>query len=38
VLDEDELAAMNLGDELKWKAYDALKVLREVMKSKNPPS
>jgi predicted RNA-binding protein associated with RNAse of E/G family len=38
VLDEDELAALNLDDELKQKAYDGLKELQEVIKSKNPPN
>lgn len=44
VLDEDELEALNLDDELKQKAYDALKELKEVItkrrksgESKNPP-
>ena len=44
VLDEDELEALSLNDELKQKAYESLKELKEVItkrrnsgKSKNPP-
>ena len=44
VLDEDELEALNLDDELKQKSYGALKELKEIItkrrnsgKSKNPP-
>ncbi|CAG0986876.1 hypothetical protein ANAEL_02072 [Anaerolineales bacterium] len=38
VLDEDELVALNLGDELKQKVNDSLRELQEAIKSKNPPS
>ncbi|MBI5951410.1 MAG: DUF402 domain-containing protein [Chloroflexi bacterium] len=45
VLDEDELEAMNLDDELKRKVYGSLKELREEIakrrnggESKNPPN
>jgi predicted RNA-binding protein associated with RNAse of E/G family len=37
VLDEDELEALNLDGELTRKAYDSLKELQEVIKSKAPP-
>ncbi len=37
VLDEDELEALNLDEELKQKVYDALRQLQEDFKTKNPP-
>jgi predicted RNA-binding protein associated with RNAse of E/G family len=37
ILDEDEMEELNLTDELKQKAYDSLKELQQVIKSKNPP-
>ncbi|NOT03504.1 MAG: DUF402 domain-containing protein [Anaerolineales bacterium] len=38
VLDEDELDELNLDDELRRKAYDGLRELQTVLKTKNPPS
>jgi protein associated with RNAse G/E len=38
VLDEDELDALNLDEELKQKVYESLKELQEVLQTKNPPS
>lgn len=38
VLDEDELEALGLPDDLKQKAYAGLKDLQKYMESKNPPS
>lgn len=37
VLDEDELAELNLDDELTRSAYLGLKELQALMESKNPP-
>jgi len=37
VLDEDELEALGLPDDLKQKAYAGLKDLQKYMESKNPP-
>ncbi len=37
VLDEDELAELNLDDELKRKVYDGLQELQVAFKTKNPP-
>jgi hypothetical protein len=44
VLDEDELEALSLNDELKQQVYESLKELKEVItkrhnsgESKNPP-
>jgi protein associated with RNAse G/E len=37
VLDEDELEALGLPDDLKQKAYLGLKDLQRFMESKNPP-
>ena len=34
VLDEDELDALNLDDDLKQKAYDGLKELQQLIKQK----
>ena len=38
VLDEDELAELNLNEELKQKVYDGMKELQESFRTKNPPS
>jgi len=38
VLDEDELEALGLPDNLKQKAYAGLKDLQKYMESKNPPT
>ena len=38
VLDEDELAELNLNDELRQKVYDAMKELQDFFRTKNPPS
>jgi len=38
VLDEDELEALSLDEELLQKVCDSLKELQEVIKTKNPPS
>lgn len=37
VLDEDELEALGLPDDLKQKAYAGLMALQKYMESKNPP-
>ncbi len=37
VLDEDELAELDLEDELKRQVYDGLQELQAVFKTKNPP-
>lgn len=37
VLDEDELEALGLSNDLKQKAYAGLKDLKKHMESKNPP-
>lgn len=37
VLDEDELEALSLDEELLQKVCDSLKELQEVIKTKNPP-
>jgi predicted RNA-binding protein associated with RNAse of E/G family len=38
VLDEDELENLNLDEALKQKAYESLRELQGLLKSKNPPS
>ena len=38
VLDEDELAELNLNEELKQKVYDGMKELQDFFRTKNPPS
>lgn len=38
VLDEDELADLNLDDALKKEMYKSLNELQELLKTKNPPS
>ena len=38
VLDEDELAELNLNEELKQKVYDGMKELQDFLRTKNPPS
>ena len=38
VLDEDELAELNLDDELKQKVFGGLKELQVLLKTINPPS
>ncbi len=38
VLDEDELEALSLDEELLQKVCDSLKELQEVIKTKSPPS
>lgn len=38
VLDEDELAELNLNEGLKQKVYDGMKELQDFFRTKNPPS